>query len=370
MPLSSVLGNIPGAAGWLAGAEEQRTRGAQELGQATSLMGLIQHMQQQQAAQKKMQQDEMLRQAVAQTGGDIPKAIQALVSQGPEGIKLAGVLAEATKDLRPKVQEPFTLAPGARRFGPDGKLIAEAPHTPKEPEASPEIVKLLKMAESLPQGHPMRAAIERRIQVMNKDPTTVIHNAPSVMPVTIQDPKNPNETIIIDGRTKQVLGKGPKLTQVGTDAQKRKVAMEGLGADLQQAEDLLMGQKRDSEGNVTSGNVPTGSGIGSLVDTAASWVGVSPSGAAEADALKVVAGRLIQKIPRFEGPQSDKDTALYKQMAADAGNEKLTRPRRLMALRKMRDLYSRYETGASGKIAGERRALGAGAEGVKFLGFE
>ena len=38
--------------------------------------------------------------------------------------------------------------------------------------------------------------------------------------VTLQDPNDPNGTIVIDGRTKQVLGKGPKLSQVGGDQQK------------------------------------------------------------------------------------------------------------------------------------------------------
>ena len=185
-----------------------------------------------------------------------------------------------------------------------------------------------------------------------------LRQPPAVTPVTIQDPNDPNSTIVIDGRTRQVLGKGPKLTDVGKDERKRSFQMEGIGGDLQQADDLLRGIKRDPEtGAPMSAPVPTGSGIGSMVDTAASWIGVTPSGAAEADALKVVAGRLLQKIPRFEGPQSDKDVVLYKQMAADAGNEKLPRARRIMAVSKMREIYSRYETGSSGKIAGERRAV-------------
>jgi hypothetical protein len=38
---------------------------------------------------------------------------------------------------------------------------------------------------------------------------------PAVTPVTIQDPDDPNKTVIIDGRTRQVLGAGPKLSQAG-----------------------------------------------------------------------------------------------------------------------------------------------------------
>lgn len=165
-----------------------------------------------------------------------------------------------------------------------------------------------------------------------------------VTPVTVQDPKNPDATIIIDGRSGRVIGSGPKLTETGKMNVKKQSSMEGLASDLQEAEDLLTGAK--------TGSKPTSSGIGSAYDAAASLFGATPEGAAEADALKVVAGRLVQKVPRFEGPQSDKDVTLYKQMAADAGNEKNTIPRRLAAVRQMRKIYEGYETGEKGRIGG------------------
>jgi hypothetical protein len=45
----------------------------------------------------------------------------------------------------------------------------------------------------------------------------------------------------------------------------------------------------------------------------------------------------------MEGPQSDKDVQLYKDMAADLGNDALPRGQRLSALKSMRDLYGKYE---------------------------
>lgn len=195
---------------------------------------------------------------------------------------------------------------------------------------------------------------------------TKVNMPAAVTPVTIQDPNNPNATIIIDGRTRQVLGAGPKMTETGKANYKQAQTMQGLGSDLQRAEDLLMGQVRDSEGNVTKGNLPTGSGIGSLYDAAAGFVGASPTGAAEADALRTVAGRLVQKVPRFEGPQSDKDVALYKQMAADAGNDKIPRERRLMAVQKMREIYQGYEDGSKGRLLQEQFATGGQSSGGKI----
>lgn len=182
-----------------------------------------------------------------------------------------------------------------------------------------------------------------------------------VTAVTIQDPNDPNSTIIIDGRTRQVLGKGPKLSQTGTANFKQMQSMQGLGSDLQAAEDLLMGQKRDSEGNVTPTTLPTGSGIGSLIDTAGSVFGVSVPGASEASSLKAISAKLVGKVPRFEGPQSDKDVALYKQAAGDAGNEKLPRETRLAAIRTMRDIYNGYESGARGRLLQSQMGSGATA---------
>ena len=186
---------------------------------------------------------------------------------------------------------------------------------------------------------------------------------PAVTPVTIQAPDDPASTIIIDGRTGRVLGKGPKMTEAGKIDAKTNLTMTGLGSDLQSAEDLLTGVTRTSDGQVVKGNKPTGSGIGAAYDAAAGFFGATPAGAAEADSLKVVAARLTQRIPRFEGPQSDKDLALYKQAAGDVGNEKLPIPRRLAAAKTMRSLYAGYESGQRGRLIGNRRAgdQGSGA---------
>lgn len=256
-----------------------------------------------------------------------------------------------------KKDEAFTLPEGAQRMSGTGTMIANNPKDFRPPVVAP----LFKQVGAA--GNKVQDQISRDGGVTWNDvgvPTdkfappnpNVIHNNTSapVTPVTIQDPNNPNATIIIDGRTRQVLGAGPRLTETGKSNFKQQTTMQGISSDLQQAEDLLMGQVRDSEGNVTKGSLPTGSGIGSAVDYIGDVFGVTPSGAKEAADLKVVGGKLVQKVPRFEGPQSDKDVALYKQMAADAGNEKITREKRLSAVRRMRELYAGYEDGSRGRL--------------------
>lgn len=67
----------------------------------------------------------------------------------------------------------------------------------------------------------------------------------------------------------------------------------------------------------------TGSGAGKLKDTTAGFFGIATEGAINSAKLKPVADLALKVIPRFEGPQSDKDTASYKEAAGQLGNELL-----------------------------------------------
>jgi hypothetical protein len=65
--------------------------------------------------------------------------------------------------------------------------------------------------------------------------------------------------------------------------------------------------------------------------------------ASKADArLKIIAGQLVGNIPRFEGPQSDADTRLYREMAGDVANTELPFEDRQAALKTIKQLQQRY----------------------------
>ncbi|HHA2463026.1 TPA: hypothetical protein ACOEOO_000106 [Stenotrophomonas maltophilia] len=70
-------------------------------------------------------------------------------------------------------------------------------------------------------------------------------------------------------------------------------------------------------------DVATGSGLGAARDAGAAFFGRATDGARANASLRVLATRLTAKVPRFEGPQSDKDVAEYKAAAGDLANEKL-----------------------------------------------
>jgi hypothetical protein len=104
---------------------------------------------------------------------------------------------------------------------------------------------------------------------------------------------------------------------------------------------------QQAEQILSSGKV-TGSGIGSLLDTGASWFGVSTEGAQGTAQLSTIAGQLVSNMPKMEGPQSDKDVQMYKQMAGDLSNASLPVATRMAALRQMQALNEKYLNNGTG----------------------
>lgn len=92
----------------------------------------------------------------------------------------------------------------------------------------------------------------------------------------------------------------------------------------------------------TAPQAPTGSGIGAVADSMAGWLGISPAGAKEADQLEMIGGHLTSLVPRFEGPQSDKDTAAYRTMAGNIGDRTIPVERRRATLKKLETLIMGY----------------------------
>ena len=344
--LASALANVPGLGGYLAQNEISQNAGMGQLQKVATLSQL----QQQMAAN---QEREQMRQILAQHGGDIEATTKALLAAGrPEAAAKLAPLLEAQR--KAKLPQPGQSIGSGGLMMPDGRIVPPAarPNADKGVWSEPYNLNGVTVQKNSVTNEIRTAA--------SRPPNVTVTNEPPVTPVTIQDPNDPRGTIIIDGRSRRVLGKGPRMTEAGKIDAKADVAMSGLNADLQTAEDLLTGVVRTSDGQVVKGNLPTGSVAGSLWDKAGAIVGASPSGAAEADQLKTVAARLIAKVPRFEGPQSDKDVTLYKQAAGDAGNDSLPRARRLAAIKTMREIYKGYETGERGRITGGRRANDVG----------
>ena len=133
-----------------------------------------------------------------------------------------------------------------------------------------------------------------------------------------------------------------RLAQQNELAGKREYNMSGLGETIDRARSILDGS-RVARGE---GDLPTSSGIGAIGDYLGSVVGKSPAGAAEADQLRALGGVLVSKMPRMEGPQSDKDVENYHLMAGKIGDSTLPISRRLAALDEVEALWRKYDKGS------------------------
>jgi uncharacterized protein (UPF0147 family) len=85
----------------------------------------------------------------------------------------------------------------------------------------------------------------------------------------------------------------------------------------------------------------TGSGLGRAVDVAAGFFGQSTPGAEAIAELQPIADQVLKLVPRFEGPQSDKDTQSYRQAAGQLGDPTLPSNVRKKAARKILEIYKK-----------------------------
>jgi len=89
-------------------------------------------------------------------------------------------------------------------------------------------------------------------------------------------------------------------------------------------------------------NEATGSYGGALVDLAGRVVGKSTKGAENIARLKALEGQIMLTQPKMEGPQSDADVLLYRQMAAQIGDPTIPRNQKLAALDTVIKLHKQY----------------------------
>jgi len=91
-----------------------------------------------------------------------------------------------------------------------------------------------------------------------------------------------------------------------------------------------------------SSNQPSSGGLQNVATTVGEFVGFGGK-ASQADAtLKILGERLTAQVPRFEGPQSDKDTASYRTAAGDVGNANKPIATRIAAVQTMIELNKKY----------------------------
>jgi len=117
----------------------------------------------------------------------------------------------------------------------------------------------------------------------------------------------------------QVIGKPGAVGKPSATFEKTAALQKQMGKDL----DLAIKELTEATKDKGLIDQSTGSGAGRLVDVAAGFAGQATPGAIAIAKLKPIADIALKMVPRFEGPQSDKDTQTYKEAAGQLADPSL-----------------------------------------------
>jgi hypothetical protein len=153
---------------------------------------------------------------------------------------------------------------------------------------------------------------------------------------------NPDGTFeaVIDPRT----GKGFERVPTATE-QKAKIAEENKKRGLSEAIsnlDVLLGTEATDTTPAVPGvlDVATSSGVGARADAAVNFLGLDENkGQIAAGKAAVLADAILKIIPRFEGPQSNLDTASYNLAAGQLNNPNVGRKTKIEAAKTLRKMF-------------------------------
>lgn len=201
-----------------------------------------------------------------------------------------------------------------------------------DPSLPPEVQQQIRAAEAAGQQVPSNMVLPPRSGPVRVPTSAEKAAASEAGRLSVQQQFLPQE---LAARTQAALAQEAGKAQVSAQADANKLQTTRT-RDANTALDLL----DDAQAILNSG--ATGSLIGAGADRLAGAFGRSTQGAQATAALQTIAGQLTSKMPRMEGPQSDRDVQLYKQMAGDLANDTLPVQTRLAALEQIRSLNRKY----------------------------
>ncbi|MGV4799117.1 D-Ala-D-Ala carboxypeptidase family metallohydrolase [Stenotrophomonas maltophilia] len=201
-----------------------------------------------------------------------------------------------------------------------------------DPSLPPEVQQQIRAAEAAGQQVPSNMVLPARSGPVRVPTSAEKAAASEAGRLSVQQQYLPQELAL---RNQAALAQEAGKAQVSAQADANKLQTT-RARDANTALDLL----DDAQAILNSG--ATGSLIGAGADRVAGAFGRSTQGAQATAALQTIAGQLTSKMPRMEGPQSDRDVQLYKQMAGDLANDTLPVQTRLAALEQIRSLNRKY----------------------------
>jgi hypothetical protein len=148
-----------------------------------------------------------------------------------------------------------------------------------------------------------------------------VEPAPTV--TTVEDPNNPGKFLQVDAR--QYRGGSAGSPGVIGAARPSALSEKTATQKVQMGKDINQAIFELKDAAKTGGLIDksTGSGAGRLYDIGAGFFGSAPEGAIATGQLAPIADLVLKMVPRFEGPQSDKDTQSYKAAAGQLADSSL-----------------------------------------------
>jgi hypothetical protein len=204
------------------------------------------------------------------------------------------------------------------------------------------------ISENTKRGQDISAGTTRRGQDMQY--------APNVVANTVTDATG---NVTQFNRFGEVIGTPGKVGKPSATFEKTAALQKQQGRDLGLAITELESATTD-KGLIDQS---TGSGIGRLADVSAGFVGQATPGAIAIAKLKPIADMALKMVPRFEGPQSDKDTASYKEAAGQLADASLpTQIRKEAGREVLRLMKARKNQFVNEGMAAEGIGAGSGVD--------
>ena len=280
-----------------------------------------------------IRQEEELRAKLSQLGPNPTQdqVIGVLTQYGPPEKVLAALTLSADK----AAQRETTLTLGRERI--QAKLESD-----------------LRDAKNDKEREEARIQARKDLAQLSASLAASLKTPPAPTLTTIVNPENPNETITVDARVYKGGGKGAEgvigIGKPSATQEKASLLKAQMGKDIDFAITELTSVTKD--GGLIDQS--TGSGAGRLTDIGAGFFGQATPGAIAIGKLKPIQDLVLKMIPRFEGPQSDKDTQSYKEAAGQLADPTLpTKIRKEAGKTVLRLMQSRKNQFVSPELASE-----------------
>jgi hypothetical protein len=336
---------------------ESIMKGAQMLAQAGDQQGAMALAQYARQAQESIAQTQQRRAAETsslataaktQLSIDQEKQLRDELSNLPQGATQDDVLAVLTKYGSPdRVIAALTASA-------DKAAQREATLTLGRERIQAKLESDLRDAKNDKEREEARIQARKDLAQLTSTLAASLKTPPAPTLTTIVNPDNPSETITVDARVYKGGGKGAEgvigMGKPSATQEKASLLKAQMGKDIDFAITELTNVTKD--GGLIDQS--TGSGAGRLADIGAGFFGQATQGAIAIGKLKPIQDVVLKMVPRFEGPQSDKDTQSYKEAAGQLADPTLpTKIRKEAGKTVLRLMQSRKNQFVSPELASE-----------------